>query len=120
MPLSYSTFEKTLLATFINAKTVLSSPINYRAEEGLNPRTLEKEQLVQLCSLIAETFLIGKYDDNIGTNKIENSIATGKGSSIPDEHLIACRFFKEEVMYNWIKYIALLIKNYFSILHNNY
>lgn len=114
LPLSYSTFEKTLLATFINAKTVLSSPINYKAEEGLNPRTLEKEQLVQLCSLIAETFLIGKYDDNIGTNKIENSIATGKGSSIPDEHLIACRFFKEEVMYNWIKYIELLIKNYFA------
>ncbi len=111
LPLSYSTFEKTLLATFINAKTVLNTPINYKVEEGLNPRTLEKEQLIQLCSLIAETFLIGKYDDSIGTNKIENSIATGKGYSIPDEHLIACRFFKEEVMYNWIKYIELLIKN---------
>lgn len=114
LPLSYSTFEKTLLATFINSKTVLSSPINYKAEEGLNPRTLEKDQLVHLCNLIAENFLIGKYDDNIGTNKIENSIATGKGDAIPDEHLIACRLFKEEVMYNWIKYIELLIKNYFA------
>lgn len=114
LPLSYSTFEKTFLATFINAKTVLSTPINYKVEEGLNPRTLEKEQLVCLCNIIADTFLIGKYDDSIGTNKIENSIAMGKGASIPDEHLIACRFFKEEVMYNWIKYIQLLIKNYFA------
>ena len=114
LPLSYSTFEKTLLATFINPKTVLTTPISYRAEEGLNPRTLEKEQLVRLCNIIAETFLIGKYDDSIGTNKIENSIATGKGDNIPDEHLIACRLFKEEVMYNWIKYIELLIKNHFA------
>ena len=113
LPLSYSTFEKTFLSTFVNAKTVLSTPINYRAEEGLNPRTLEKEQLVRLCNIIAETFLIGKYNEDVGTNKIESNIANGKDSSITDDHLIACRFFKEEVMYNWVKYIELLIKNHF-------
>lgn len=114
LPLSYSTFEKTLLATFINSKTVLSTPINHKAEEGLNPRSLEKEQLVRLCNIIADIFLVGKYDDSIGTNKIENNIANGKGDSIPDDHLVACRFFKEEIMYNWVKYIRLLIKNYFA------
>ena len=38
LPLSYSTFEKTLLSAFVNAKTILSSPINFKMDEGLNPR----------------------------------------------------------------------------------
>ena len=98
LPLSYSTFEKTLLSAFVNAKTILSSPINFKMDEGLNPRILEKEQLVLLCNIIAEELLIGKYDDEVGTNKIENKIATGVGNTITDDHLIACRLFKEEIM----------------------
>ncbi len=114
LPLSYSTFEKTLLATFINAKTVLSTKIDYKAEEGLNPRTLEKEQMIRLFNIIASVFLIERFDDQLGTAKIEDSIAKGKGDSIPDAHLIACRFFKEDVMSNWVKYIELLINNFFA------
>ena len=114
LPLSYSTFEKTLLSAFVNAKTILSSPINFKMDEGLNPRILEKEQLVLLCNIIAEELLIGKYDDEVGTNKIENKIATGVGNTITDNHLIACRLFKEEIMYNWIQYIKLLVKNHFA------
>lgn len=114
LPLSYSTFEKTLLSAFVNAKTILSNPINFKMDEGLNPRILEKEQLVILCNIIAEELLIGKYDDEIGTNKIENKIATGVGNTITDDHLIACRLFKEEIMYNWIQYIKLLVKNHFA------
>lgn len=114
LPLSYSTFEKTLLSAFVNAKTILSSPINFKMDEGLNPRILEKEQLVLLCNIIAEELLIGKYDDEVGTNKIENKIATGVGNTITDDHLIACRLFKEEIMYNWIQYIKLLVKNHFA------
>lgn len=114
LPLSYSTFEKTLLSTFVNAKTILTRPINYKLEEGLNPRMLEKEQLVLLCNIIAEVLLIDKFNDEIGTNKIENRIATGTGDFITDDHLIACRLFKEEIMYNWIQYIKLLIKNHFA------
>ncbi|MCI8913607.1 MAG: HNH endonuclease [Lawsonibacter sp.] len=114
LPLSYSTFEKTLLSSFVNAKTILSTPIDYRVDEGFNPRILEKEQLIQLCNIIAEELLIDKFDDELGTNKIENKIATGSGNSITDEHLIACRLFKEEIMYNWIQYIKLLIKNHFA------
>lgn len=114
LPLSYSTFEKTLLSAFVNAKTILSDPINVKMDEGLNPRILEKEQLVLLCNIIAEVLLIGKYDDEIGTNKIENKIATGVGNTITDDHIIACRLFKEEIMYNWIQYIKLLVKNHFA------
>lgn len=114
LPLSYSTFEKTFLSTFINAKKILSLPINYKVDEGLNPRILEKEQAIQLCNILAEELLIDKYDDQIGTHRIENSIAAGTGGTIPDSHLVAYRLFKEEIMYNWVKYLKLLIKNHFA------
>ena len=114
LPLSYSTFEKTMLATFVNAKTILQTPINYKIDEGLNPRMIEKEQIIRLCNLLADKVLVDKYDPEIGTYRIENNIASGSGDSIPDDHLIAYRFFKEEIMYNWIQYLKLLIKNYYA------
>lgn len=120
LPLSYSTFEKTLLSTFVNANTVLITPINYLVEEGLNPRILEKTQLIELCNIIADELLVNRFDTNIGTYKIENKIATGAGDDIPDEHLAACRIFKEEIMYNWIKYIERLIKNQFAFTQEMY
>lgn len=120
LPLSYSTFEKTVLSTFVNAKTILSTPINYRVEEGLNPRILEKDQLIRLCNILAQELLIDRYDDNLGTYRIENTIAAGKGNAIRDEHLIACRLFKEEIMYNWVKYLQLLIKNHFAFAGTMY
>lgn len=113
LPLSGSTFEKTLLSTFINAKTILTTPINYRVDEGLNPRMLEKEQMIRLCNILAEEILIDKYDADIGTYRIENNIASGKGDAIPDAHLVAYRLFKEEIMYNWVKSLQLLIRHYF-------
>ena len=115
LPLSYSTFEKTLLSRFVNAKTILNTPLDYRADEGLNPRVLEKEQLVHLCNILAEELLIGKYEVDVGTYRIENKVADGKDKDISDDHLAAYRLFKEEIMYNWIQYIELLIKNFFSM-----
>lgn len=115
LPLSYSTFEKTLLSTFVNPKTVLKTRINYKIDEGLNPRILEKEQLIYLCNILAEELLIDRYDTEIGTYRIENTIAAGKGNGIPDNHLVAYRLFKEEIMYNWVKYIRFLVKNYFYV-----
>ncbi len=115
LPLSYSTFEKTILSTFINAKSILSTPINYKLDEGKNPRLLEKEQLIRLCNIIAEQLLINRYDIEIGTNKIENQIANNNGDMITDEHLSACRLFKEEIMYNWVQYIELLVRNYLAM-----
>jgi len=120
LPLSYSTFEKTLLSRFVNPKTILKTPINYKLDEGLNPRLLEKEQLIKLCNTIAEKLLIGKYNPDIGTYRIENNIANGNGDSIPDEHLIAYRLMKEEIMYNWVKYIEKLIVSYFSLTGTMY
>ena len=115
LPLSYSTFEKTLLSRFINAKTILATPLDYRADEGLNPRILEKEQLIQLCNILAEELLIGRFSTEIGTYRIENKVAERKDKEITDAHLAAYRIFKEEIMYNWIQYIELLIKNFFSM-----
>lgn len=114
LPLSYSTFEKTFLSRFVNAKTILTTPLDYKADEGLNPRILEKEQAIRLCNIIAEEILIDKYDDSIGTFKIENKIVAGNGDFIPDDHLVAYRLLKEEIMYNWLKYIELLINNHFA------
>lgn len=114
LPLSYSTFEKTFLSRFINAKTILTCPINDKIDEGLNKRMLEKQQLVKLCNIIAEELLIGRYDVEIGTYRIENNIANGKGNEITDNHLIAYRLFKEEIIYNWMEYLERLIKNSFA------
>ncbi len=120
LPLSYSTFEKTLLSAFVNSKTILSTPINYKIDEGLNPRILEKEQLIRLCNILTEELLIGRYDTEIGTYRIENKIADGNGDDIPDDHLVAFRIFKEEIMYNWIQYLRLLIKNYYAMIGTKY
>lgn len=120
LPLSYSTFEKTFLATFINAKTVLKTPIGDKMDEGLNPRVLEKDQLIELCNIIAEEILIDKFNAEIGINKIENKIIDGKQDEIPDDHLIAYRLMREEVMYNWVKYLQMVVKNYFSNIGTQY
>jgi len=115
LPLSYSTFEKTLLSRFINSKTVLNKPLGYRAEEGLNPRALEKEQLINLCNILAEELLIDRYSMEIGIYKIENKVAKEQAQDITDDHLVACRLFREEIMYNWVFYIDMLIYNFFSM-----
>ena len=114
LPLSYSTFEKTLLSAFINPKTILKTNLDYKADEGLNPRILEREQIIKLCNIIAEELLIGRYDKEIGIYRIENKIAEGKGNNIPDDHLVSYRIFKEEIMYNWIQFLKLLVKQHFS------
>ena len=109
LPLSYSTFEKTLLSRFINTKTILNTNLDYKIDEGLNPRILEKDQLIQLCNILAEELLVGKYSAEIGTYRIENKIADGRDQDIMDDHLAASRLFREEIMYNWVQYIDLII-----------
>ena len=113
LPLSYSTFEKTLLSRFIYPKTILNTTLDYRADEGLNPRVLEKEQLIKLCNILAEELLIEKYSREIGIYQIENKVAKGRDQDITDDHLAACRIFREEIMYNWVIYIDMLIKSFF-------
>lgn len=80
----------------------------------------EEEIDLDMCNILAEEILIGKYDIEIGTHRIENNIAEGRGNMIPDDHLIAYRLFKEEIMYNWIQYLRLLVKNHFAFAGTMY
>jgi len=109
-PISYSTIEKTFYSFFIHQE-VLITPINHRLEEGENPRVLEKEQITELMNIIAEEIFINKFDLEIGTYRIENKIQ--QGEDIPLAHLRATRMSKEEIMYNWLRYISQIIKGFY-------
>ncbi len=109
-PLSYSTIEKTFYSFFI-FQDLLDTPLDYGMEEGNNPRELEKEQILELMNIIADEIYVGKFDLDIGTHRIENRIQ--KGEKIPEDHLIAFRLSREEIIYNWLKYIQQIIKQHF-------
>jgi hypothetical protein len=113
-PLSYSTIEKTYYSLFICQK-ILETPLDYRLDEGENPRILEKEQIVNLMNIIADTIYIDKFDPDIGTNRIEQRLQ--RGETIPEAHLRAFRMSKEEVLYNWLKVIKKVIERYFLTLN---
>lgn len=106
-PLSYSTIEKTFYS-FLIGSNLLSTRFNHRADEGLNPRQLEIEQIVMLMNIIAEEIFIGKFDPALGTSRIENKVS--KGEDIPEPHLIAYRLAKEEIVYNWLRYLKQVIQ----------
>lgn len=112
-PISYSTVEKTFYSFFIY-QDVLDTPISYKLEEGLNPRSLEKKQIVQLMNIIAEEIYIGKFDLEIGTSQIESKIQ--KNEEIPLEHVRAFRMGKEEIVYNWLKYLSQIVQSHFISL----
>jgi len=106
-PVSYSTVEKTFYSFFIH-QDVLITPINHRLEEGENPRVLEKEQITELMNIVAEELFINKFDLEMGTYRIENKIQ--QGEEIPLAHLRATRMSKEEIIYNWLRYVSQIIK----------
>jgi len=109
-PLSYSTVEKTFYSFFIY-QDVLETAINYQLENGENPREMEKEQILELMNIIAEEIYIGKYDTDIGTYRIENRLQAGE--TLPLEHVRAFRMSKEEILWNWLKYVSQIIRNFF-------
>ena len=110
-PISYSAFEKTFLSIYINSKTILNTPMNDKDDE--NPRVLESVQLKKLCDILADTIYIGKFDISIGTYRIEQQIIKKKDKDITDDHLIAYRISKEEILVNWLKIISNIIRSYF-------
>jgi len=114
LPISYSAFDKTFLSMFINYKVILTTPINYRSDEGLNPRELEITQIVNLLNIIAEEIYVGKFLPEVGVYRIEQKILSRKDQDITDDHLAAYRISKEEVIYNWLIYLKRAIENYFS------
>jgi len=109
-PLSYSTIEKTFYSFFIYQE-VLETAINYQLENGENPREMEKEQILELMNIIAEEVYIAKFDIDIGTYRIENRLQAGE--TIPLDHVRAFRMSKEEILWNWLKYVSQIIRNFF-------
>jgi hypothetical protein len=108
-PFSYSTVEKTFYSKFIFGK-MLETPWNYRADVGENPRELEKGQIIRLMNLIAEKIYVGKYDEEIGTRRLENKVQSGE--DVPERHLRAFRMAKEEILYCWLGYIGQVIEHH--------
>ena len=80
-------------------------------DEGANPRQLEVAQIVRLMNVIAQKIYIEKFEHSRGTRRIESSIQ--KGKDVPEPHLRAFRMAKEEVLYNWLRYVRQLVHNYF-------
>lgn len=114
VPISYSAFDKSFLTIFIDNKQLLNTPIDFKSDEGLNPRELEISQTITLLNIIAEEIYINKFLPEIGVAKIESKVIAGKDSEITDNHLVAFRMSKEEIMFNWLGYVKDVIINYFS------
>lgn len=115
-PISYSAFDKTFLSLFIDSTKFLLTSISEKTDEGLNPRELEISQIIRLLNIIAEQIYINKFKPETGVAKIEDKIIKGNDKDISDEHLIAYRMSKEEILYNWLQYVKFVIENYFSNL----
>ena len=115
LPISHSAFDKTFLTLFIDSKLILNTPINFKSEEGLNPRELEIEQVVNLLNIVAEEIYVGKFKPDIGVYRIEKKVIDENDTGITDDHLIAFRMSKEEVMYNWLLYLEKVIESYFNL-----
>ena len=114
LPISYSAFDKTILSSFVSSKLVLNIPIDSKFDEGLNPRELEINQIVRILTILAENIYINKFLPEIGTARVEKKIIDKKDTEITDEHLIAYRISKEEILFNWLQYLKKVITTYFS------
>ena len=108
-PFSYSTIEKTFYSFFIYGD-VLDTPLDYRLEQGENPRELEKQQILGLMNVIAKRLYIGQFDPAAGTARIESRIQ--KGEDIPEPHLRAYRMAREEILYSWLRFVRHIVYNH--------
>ena len=114
LPISYSAFDKTMLSSFVSSKLILKTPIDFKTDEGLNPREIEINQIVKLLNIFAEKIYINKFNPDIGVSRIEQKIIDKKDTNISDEHLIAFRISKEEILHGWLQYLNMVIKAYFT------
>ena len=109
-PLSYSTVEKTFYQFFIGSE-VLTTPFNFKFEEGTNPRQLEIDQIVRLMNIIADQIYVGQFDPTRGVRRIENDVQ--KGQDVAEPHLRAFRMAKEEIIHNWLRLVRQIVYQYF-------
>lgn len=110
-PLAYSAVERTFFKELLYKKA-LDSPIDEGMEQGTNPRVLEREQLVRLMGLFADIVFVGHWDPELGGRRLESRIQSGE--KIPDPHLRAWRISREEVLANVLRWVRLVIENYFA------
>ena len=110
-PLAYNTIERSFFQFFLYKKA-LNTPIDQGIEQGNNPRQLEREQLVQIMKMFAETFFVNQWDPEIGGRRIENRIKGGE--TIPEGHLRAWRISRLEVAANILRWLRLVVANYFA------
>ena len=113
LPISHSAFDKTVLASFFSSK-LLNTAINFKSQEGENPREIEFNQVVKILNILAENIYISKFMPEVGTARVENKIIDKKDNEITDDHLIAYRMSKEEIMGNWLPYLIKVITVYFD------
>ncbi len=113
LPISYSAYDKTFLSLLIDSRLILNTPISYKSDEGENPRELEISQIIELFNIIAEEIYVNKFNPGVGVNRIEQRIIDKKDTDITDDHLIAFRISKEEIVYNWLLYMKKVIESYF-------
>ena len=111
-PFSYSAVDKTFYSLFIS-QNMLTSPFNYRLDEGLNPRENEITQLVKLMNMIADKIYINKFDEKLGTYQIEDKLR--KGDAIPEDHLRAFRLAREEILLAWLQCIKGVIRQHYTV-----
>jgi len=109
-PFSYSSIEKTFYSFFI-FQDALETPLDFRLDEGFNPRELEKHQILNLMNLIADELYVGKFDPALGTFRIENRVQ--QGEDVPEAHLRAYRMAKEEILYSWLRLVRQIAYTYF-------
>ena len=109
-PLAYSSLERTFFREFLYKKS-LETPIDEGMARGDNPRILEREQMVRLMNTFADVFFVGQWDPEIGGNKLEDRLR--KGDPILEGHLRAWRISREEVLANVLKWVRLVIQNYY-------
>lgn len=109
-PLAYATVEKAFFQLLY--QKALGSAIDDGLESGTNPRDLERTQMIRLMNVFAEVFFVDKWDPDVGGRQIENRIS--KGDEIPEHHLRAWRIARDEVAVNVIRWVKLVITNYFA------
>lgn len=110
-PLSYNAVEKTFFKEFLYKKA-LESPIDEGLEQGTNPRALERDQMIRLMSLFAEVFYVEHWDPDLGGRQLESRLV--EGEQIADSHLCGWRVAREEVLAHILRYVRLVMANYFA------
>lgn len=116
LPLSYSAYDKAILYHLIDSKLILDKPLDYKSDEGRNPRQIERKQIVRFLNVLAKTIYVDKFNPEIGTNRIENRVLKGDDADITNDHLAAFRMSKEEILLAAVPYMIDVVS--FALTYN--